>query len=112
MSMNIPLLPRVDRGCHGYRKFASQLQGHFKKKSNFPVRTPRRNPSSPVWRGFRRFRASPFFFTKPTVPLASGTASSRRGEISGDFRRTHVEPKKAPEFRFTSPVRSESEQIE
>jgi len=68
MSMNIPLLPRVDRGCHGYRKFASQLQGHFKKKSNFPVRTPRRNPSSPVWRGFRRFPRVTIFFHEAHRP--------------------------------------------
>ena len=56
------------RNYHGYKKFASKLQGNLKKKSKLPVRKPPPNPLESVWQGFRRFRASPSFFYEAHRP--------------------------------------------
>jgi len=92
MSMSIPLLPRVDRGflsaiIMGIENSPANCKDFFKKikKIKFPVRTPPPTPSSSAWRGFRRFRASPFFFRSPPSRSRAGRSQAAAAKFATIF---------------------------
>jgi hypothetical protein len=53
---------------HGYKKFSSQLQEYFKKKTKFPVRTPQPKPLKACQAGLSPFPRVTIFFREAHRP--------------------------------------------